>query len=344
MGLREYDPGYRVTANDEDITRALSRRLVSMTVKDKAGNESDSLSVTLADHDPRQPIALPPVGAELRAWIGYGDSATMMGVYVVDSLELSWPPNSLKITAKAAPMADSQSGKGSRRPMMQTKKTRSWDAGTLLGELARKIASEHDLSASVGSDMADIELSHIDQVNESSMNLLTRLAKQYDGIAKPAGGSLILTRRGESKTASGGASLPTVKVTPGMVTSGKMKLSKREDSGSVVATWRDTDAAETIEVTEGDGDPVERLRQTYASESEAKAAARAALRQAGRGEQTLSLTMPGNTSLMAEGRLSLSGTFAAGADGEWLITEVTHSIAAAGYSSKVKAELPGQGD
>lgn len=340
MGLNAHRPAYRVTANSQDITDAISQRLVSLRITDKAGNESDSMTITLADHDPANPIALPPVGAELRAWIGYGESAVMMGVYIVDALELTWPPNALKITAKAAPLAESQSGEGSQRPMLQTKKTRSWDAGKTLGDMARKIASEHGLSPSIGSDMAGIVLSHIDQVNESDMNLLTRLARQYDGIAKPAGGALIVARRGASRTASGSASLPTVSITPDMVTSGKMKLAKRDNAGSVVATWRDTDAAQTQEVTAGQGEPVERLRQTYSDKAEAEAAARAALRQAGRGEQTLSLTLPGNTSLMAEGRVALSGTFAAGADGEWLITEVTHNLGSGGYSCQVKGELP----
>lgn len=343
MGLNQHRPAYRVTANDQDITDAISERLVSLRITDKAGNESDSLAITLADHDPASPIALPPVGAELRAWIGYGDEAVMMGVYVVDALELSWPPNALKITAKAAPLAKSESGKGSKRPMLQSKKTRSWDAGKTLGDIAEKIAGEHGLTPSIGSDLAGIVLSHIDQVNESDMNLLTRLARDHDGLAKPAGGALILARRGASKTASGSDSLPTVSITPDMVTSGKMKLSKREDAGSVVAAYRDTDAAETRDVTAGDGEPVERLRNTFSGEKEARAAARAALRRAGRGEKTLSLTLPGDTALMAEGRVSLSGTFAAGADGEWLITEVAHNLAAGGYSCQVKCELPADG-
>lgn len=336
-------PTFRITANDEDITVALRERFVSLRLTDKAGIESDELSLTLADHDPNAPIALPPTGAELKVWLGYDDQADEMGAFIVDSLEMSWPPNQLKIVAKAAPMAVSQSGEGSQRPMLQTKKTRSWEAGTTLGDMVRTIASEHSLEPAIQDVMAGIGLSHIDQTDESDMSLLTRLAHQYDGIIKPGGGRLLLAQRAASQSAggaAGGEPLPTVAITPGMISRGRMKLAKRGAAGKVVARWRDTDAAATLEISAGEGEPVQRLQTVYPDEAAARAAARSELRRGQRGEQTLDLTLPGNTALMAEGRLALSG-FREGADGEWLITEVQHRLGHGGFSSQVKGELPG---
>lgn len=338
MGVK---PAFRIVANREDITAAIRERFLSLTLTDKAGVESDEVTITLSDHDPAAPIALPPAGAELEVWLGYDGQAEQMGIYVVDALDMEWPPNRLRITAKAAPLAASTSGQGSTRLMLQTKKSRSWDAGTTLGALAQSIAQEHGLTPAVQEELAGIAMPHVDQVNESDMNLLTRLAREHDAIAKPAGGALVLARRGSSTSAGGEPiKLPTVTVTPGMVTRGKMKLAKRGHAGSVVARWRDTDAAATLEVTEGQGEPVQRLQQIHPDEASARAAARAELRRGQRGEQTLELTLPGDTSLMAEGRLSLSG-FREGADGEWLITEVKHRLDGGGFSTQVKGELPG---
>jgi len=336
-------PTFRITANQEDITEVLKQRFVSLRLTDKAGVDSDEVVITLADHDPQAPISLPPAGAELHVWLGYDDQADDMGVYVVDSLEISWPPNQLKIVAKAAPLAESSSGQGSTRLMLQTKKTRSWEAGTTLGEMVAVIAAEHGLAPAVQSAMAGISLPHTDQVNESDMNLLTRLAHEYDGVAKPGGGALLLAKRGSSQSAGAGAEpLPVVAIAPNMVTHGKMRLSKRGAAGSVIATWRDVDAAATLEITEGKGEPVQRLPSAYPDEATARSAARSELRRGSRGEQVLDLTLPGNTEIMAEGRLALSG-FREGADGEWLVTEVQHRLDDKGFVSQVKAELPGAG-
>ncbi|MGM0825709.1 MAG: phage late control D family protein [Pseudomonadota bacterium] len=341
MGLDKTRPAYRLTANQDDITDAINKRLVSLRLTDKAGMDSDELVITLEDHDDQRPLALPPAGAELKLWIGYNDEADEMGVYVVDALEISWPPNQLKIIAKAAPLAESQSGQGSTRLMLQTKKTRSWDAGKTLGSITETIASEHGLTPAVQAEIASVVLPHIDQTDESDMNLLTRLARDHDGVVKPAGGALVLTKRGASQAANADATpLPTVPISPTMLTSGRMRLAKRGNAGSVIAHWRDTDEAATYEVTVGEGEPVQRLGQAYPNEEAAKAAARSELRRGERGEQTLDITLPGDTSLMAEGRLSLSG-FREGADGEWLIEQVAHTIDDRGYSCRVKAELPG---
>ncbi len=61
--------------------------------------------------------------------------------------------------------------------------------------------------------LASIALPHTDQSHESDMNLLSRLAKRYDAVAKPAGGTLVFTRRGIAKSASG-QDLARITLTP----------------------------------------------------------------------------------------------------------------------------------
>lgn len=350
MGL-SIAPVFRITANSEDATLAIRERFVSLRITDQAGNDSDKLTLVLSDHDPLAPIALPPTGAQLEVWLGYDDQAAKMGTYIVDGVELSWPPNQIRIKAAAAPLAvsaggDGSSGPGSQRPQLQGQKTRSWESGTLIGDLVRTVASEHGLEPAVGDTLAPIALPHIDQIAESDMQLLTRLAYQYDAIAKPGGGALVFAKRAASKaiaaisgSGESGASLPTVTITPDMVTTGRMTLSKRKASGSVTARWRDVADAVTHEIKVGEGEPAKHLSELYPDAATATAAARSELNRGARGEQTLRLTLPGRTDLMAEGRMALAG-FREGADGEWLITQVEHSLDSGGYRCSVQAELP----
>lgn len=334
-------PAFRLVANRDDITAAIEARFVSLRLMDRAGHDSDELTLVLSDHDPTAPVLLPAAGAELEASLGYGDRVESMGVFVVDDVELSWPPNQLRIAAKAAPLATSESGEGNTRLLLQTKKTRSWEAGTTLGDMVRSVAQEHGLKAAVHASIAGIALPHVDQVDESDMNLLTRLALEHDGLVKPAGGALLLTRRGESRAASPGSPpLPTVTITPDMISSGRLKLAKRQSAGKVVAHYRDTEAGETLEVRAGQGEPINRLPNAFPDAASAQAAAVAELRRSQRGEQTITLTLPGDPRLMADGRLVLQG-FREGVDGEWLITQVEHTINDGGYRCQVQAELPG---
>lgn len=58
-----------------------------------------------------------------------------------------------------------------------------------------------------------------------------------------------------------------------------------------------------------------------------------------RGTGTLNLTLLGNTSLFAEGKLTVLG-LRPGVDGTWNITKVEHSLSNSGYSCQVEAETP----
>ncbi len=190
MGVK---PAFRVIANNADITETVRKRLRQIRVTDETGVTSDTLEITLADHDPADRLRLPPTGAELEVFLGYDDHVRRMGLFVVDEIELSGPPSEMVIRARAAPYEASKGG----RIDLQTQKTRSWPAGTTLGAMVRKIAGEHRMTPAVAVKLGAIALPHVDQTGESDMNLLHRIAKRYDAVAKPAGGRLVVVPRGE---------------------------------------------------------------------------------------------------------------------------------------------------
>lgn len=328
-------PVFKVTANDADATSAIAARLKNIRITDEADDTSDTLEIALADSDPDEPLEIPETGAELRVSIGYdGEPLRDMGLYVVDEVELSGPPNEMVIRARAAVLEKSKGGKTA----LQSQKTRSWKKGTTVGALVKTIASEHGLTASVSAQLASIALPQLSQSSESDLNLLHRLAKKYDAIAKPAGGRLLFVNRGEGKTASGDP-MPTARLNLDDVSDWRIVIAKRESAGSVVAKYRDTKQAKTFEVTVGTGEPVQRIRQAFADEASARKAAESRARSRARGEKTLSITRPGDASIIAETKLQLVG-FRPGIPTNWIVSRVEHYIGPDGFKTSLEAELP----
>ncbi|MNK29161.1 phage late control protein GPD [compost metagenome] len=332
----QVQPDYRLFANSEDITALTRERFVSLRYTDEAGLASDILEVTLADHLPNEPIELPPKGAELELFLGYDGDAVRVGLFVVDELELCGGPASLVIRARAATYDKSKGGKTN----LQTQKTRSWPKGTKLGAMVQKIAKEHGMEAAVAKSLASIVLPHIDQADESDLNLLLRVAKKYDAIVKPSGGKLVVAKRGEAKSISG-EDLPAVTVTPQDIEPGwRMVQSARESAGMVVAYYHAVKEAKRHSVKVGQGEPVRRIKQYFPTQEMARAAARAELNKRERGALTWAMSMTGGMDMQAEGKLFLEG-FRVGVPTEWIITRVVHTLdAGTGWKSDVEAEQP----
>lgn len=331
MGLR---PDFKLIANSADITAMVLDRLQSITFTDEAGMDSDTLTVALSDTDPLQPIQTPPTGAELELFLGFDGAAQRMGLFVVDEIEFSGWPGLMTITARAAPFDKSKGGKEN----LQTQKSRSWPKSTKLGDLVKKIAQEHGMEAAVAASLASIVLPHIDQTDESDIHFLVRVAKKYDAVVKPAGGKIVLAKRGETKTASG-QQMQAVTLTPGDVSEFSVRRAKREQSGTVVAYVHAVKNAKRTEVKVGTGEPVTRLRMYHPTKEMALAAAKAELDKRTRAKATASLAMEGRADLAAEAPLTLAG-FRDGVDGEWIITRVEHELSNDGYTCTVEAETP----
>ncbi len=327
----KYKPDFRIVADCHDITSIIRNRLVSLSLTDEAGLQSDTLELVLADHDPSRRIVLPPTGAELEVWLGYTGALCRMGLFVVDELELSGPPGRLVIKAKAAVQTTTPTGKSS----LYSQKTRSWPTDTAFSSLVETIAAEHGLRSAVSPDVHDIRLPHVDQVSESDINLLIRLGRDASLVIKPADGALVVSRRGQAVSASG-QSLPAFTVREDQVSSWRFSLSRREKSGSVVAVYRDLETAADQDVVVGEGEPVRRLRHHHPDRAGAEHAARAAYGKSCELQGTLSLDLPGDSAFMAEARLNTTG-FRDGLDQEWVITRATHSLDDSGYSVRLEA-------
>jgi len=327
VDVKPWRPTFVLQADGSDITATIKQNLKSLTLTDEAGMSSDALTIVLSDDD----IALPPTGAELRLWLGYQGAVRYMGLYVVDEIILSGPPDIMTIKALAAPFK-----KSSTYAALQDQKTRSWDPCTV-ETLVKTIAKDHGLTAAVSTALAGITLDHIDQTNESDMNLLTRVARSMDAIAKAGGGRLIFVPQGENSSVSG-KSLPTVSLARSELDNWGVTISDRGNYAQVVAVWRDKKAAEDKEVTIGEGTPSCRLRHIYPSEEAATRAAKGRYKSITRGTSKLSLTMSGRTDILAESPLEVSAV-RTGVNGSWSVTRITHTLNNK-LTTTVEAEVP----
>jgi Bacteriophage probable baseplate hub protein len=319
-------PDFQILADKKDITDAIRDCLLSLSITDEAGTQSDTVEIQLDDRDSQ--IEWPRLGAELEVSIGYRASGVVwMGLYIVDEVEHTGPPATMTIRGKAADM----------RASIKAPKTRSWDKVTL-DDLVQTIAGEHGLAATVSESLSNTFIEHIDQTNESDVHLLTRLAREHGAVAKPVAGQLLFVPRGEARTATG-QSMSVITIETSAISRHRMTQAEREKYHSVKAYWHDSESAEKISVNVGDGKPAYSIRHTYANAQEATQAAYAKLKMLNRGTGTLSLTLIGNAGIQVEGKIELSG-IRDPINGEWLVSRDEHQLSGQGYITRCDAEIP----
>lgn len=326
----DYRPDFSLSADGNDITTVIQKNLISLTLTDNAGSESDRLAITVSLPDS---VATPKKGAVLRLGLGFNGELIDKGQYVVDEVTSSGPPRRVQIVANAAPM-DNRKQPGS----LQTQKTRSFDDVTL-GDLVKIVASDHGLVPRINSELDSIKITHVDQVGESDMNLLTRLAKRYGAVSKPANGYWLFLKEGEGKSASGKA-LTSITIQPHQVTTWQCRFSSRNDVRRVVATYHDLESGDTKEVSTGIGEPEFRIVFKYPNYEEAEAAVLARAKSVKSGSDTLDVTMPARSSLMAlvaEGHVSLDG-FGDVEDGNWRLKSVEWSLSESGLQLRLSGD------
>ncbi|MFL6611461.1 MAG: late control protein, partial [Pseudomonas sp.] len=99
-------PTFRIIADGKDITTLINDRLLELRTSDKPGMESDDFELRIDDRN--QAVTLPTRGARIEVYLGYaGKALTRLGRYTVDEVEVSGPPDTLRIQGKASDMRGS---------------------------------------------------------------------------------------------------------------------------------------------------------------------------------------------------------------------------------------------
>lgn len=320
-------PAWRVVVDGRDLTDRIAPRLLDLTLTESRGEEADQLDLRIHDHDGR--MALPRRGVILQVALGWrGSGLVKKGMFIVDDVEHSGSPDIISIRARSADLTGA----------MRNRRERSWHA-TTLREILGTIAGEHSLKTAISPALSAIEVPHLDQANESDVNLITRLGKRFDAVATVKAGSLVFSPIGSGTTPSG-ITLPAATITRASGDQHRYSVGDRERCTGVRANWNDHKAARRKSLLVGQSTNEKRLQPTYASEAEAKQRATAELQRSDRGTATLSVTLAlGRADVYPEQSITVEG-FKAEIDGAtWLVAKATHRIdGGAGFSTTLDLE------
>lgn len=194
-------PVFRVEVNGNDLTAELSHRLISMDLVDSVDEQTDSLTIDLDTAlDGEQEIKMPRPGDRIEIQLGYNGKLTKVAnAFVVDEVRIFGPPDTFSLTCSSTPFTADSSIKSKT---LITRRSQSYSS-TTLGELARSVAARNGLSAAVSDELAGKAIDHIDQVDESDLNLLLRIVRRCGGVLKPMDGKLVIVPEGKGKSVSG---------------------------------------------------------------------------------------------------------------------------------------------
>lgn len=326
-------PAFRIVSSGNDITQQIADRLVSLRVQDEAGQKSDTVELTLDDRG--QNLPLPEEQTRLEVAMGYshdGNTPQDMGTYVVDEVEFSYPPATVRVRAKAMEAS----------PTFKQPKTRAWHDKTI-GQIVQQIAGEHGLVAQVHGSYRNRKIAHIDQTEESDAHFLTRLARLHGATSKPAEGMLVFIPQGAGVSVQG-QRLPAANLDVREVSNYRATVKDRGRYNKVQAKYMDkeTGTEKTVEAPVpgagftlfGEKPATYQDRKLYPTKEEAQQAAQALGVQLTSGTVTIDLTCAGRPDIFAERPIALTG-FRDPLNATWVIQSVTHEYSGKGYTTKI---------
>lgn len=234
-------PIYALFVDGKDLSASLRGRLSTLTLTDNRGFEADQLDIVLDDSDGQ--LKLPYRGALLSLSLGWKESGLIdKGSYTVDEVTHEGAPDTITVRARSANLAAG----------LTTQRERSFH-NTTVGDIVRTIAAENDDSSCsylvpmISPQLDTLVIEHLDQTNESSANLLTRMAGMFDAIATVKNGTLMFIHCGAGLSASG-KKLPTVTITRAEGDKHHFSIADRGNYTHVKARWNDTGAGQMGEV------------------------------------------------------------------------------------------------
>lgn len=315
-----------VTVNGKAITEDFLRRLSECEIVDRDGVTSDSVRLRLDDNPPAE---IPQPGARIEVALGYEGNLTPMGSFVAEEVEVECLPYAITVTGKAAEMS------GPAKEMRR----RHWDDVSLsdvIADLAGEIGVQPVVDAALGAFRYD----WLGQLAESNAAFLERLAERHGALFSIKGGRLVFARRGSGQSATGKA-LTGLIITPARLVEQtcRVTFSTRSAYRTVKATWMDRSSGrkQTVEI-EGDPDGASdfEIGQPFATEEEARQAARAKASSLGRGKLTFAATLLGDPTIRAGAPCQFAGVRPSVDGLPLLIEEAIHRFSkAAGYTTDI---------
>ncbi|MBP4110778.1 phage late control D family protein [Klebsiella variicola] len=340
-------PAFSILMGGKALTQ-LDPRIISLELTDNRGFEADELTIAIDDSDGL--IELPPRGAELSVSLGWqGEPLVYKGVYTVDEVAHSGPPDRLEITARSADFRDE----------FNVKREVSWHDVTV-ERIVSAIARRYKLTPVISGQLMSAEIDHADQTQESDMSFLTRMADLLGAIATIKNGSLLFILPGGGVSANGKA-LPEFAITRSSGDRHSFRIADRDAYTGVQAYWLDLEFGKKKKVTvkarkkktekkprsssregdyiAGEDGNVFVLRTTFNNETAAQRAAAAKWQQLKRGAAEFTMTLVcGRADLYPEMHGTVSGFKTDINNQDWIIAKATHTIDDGGFKTQLELE------
>ncbi len=311
--------GFKLEVNGIDYAADIVPRLTTLSLIEKLGEQADTLELILSNHDGKLAPIKRGVYATLALGWTAGDSVpnglVEKGKFLVDEVEKSGPPDTLRIRARSADLTGSY----------RKRRDKGWK-NTTLGAVVSEIAKANGYQARVHADLTSIALPSIEQAAKSDAAFIRDLGARYDAIATVKDGTLIFMPIGTQDNASGQSfGSTTLQRRDGSVW--RFIIADREDHDGAEAKWHNRGSAKKQLVSVGGTSNPKRIKRSFASEAEARAAAEAEARKAARGEYEFTYEMAlGDPGIEPNGRVTLEGWDSEIDAVSWLVDEASHIL------------------
>lgn len=299
------------------LNQSILRFLTGFTYKDSASGESDQLELSLSDKDGLWISDwFPQKGDRLQGkiktinWIQEGEEKVLdCGTFLVDDIQFNGPPRSLTLGGLSIPVKADFSAR---------KKTKTWEKVTI-NEVAKEIAT----SAGIGLfyDCEEIQIEETEQSNTTDMNFLYSLCKDYGIAMKVYNDKMILF---DEKNYEARPSICTLSEQDFISYNGDTTIYGTYDGVEVTYQSTKQDQVTKYNFQPRGGNRILKINESASSPAEAEKIGKAKLREANKGETTLSITKKGDLRLFSGCCVNVTGM--GHFDGKYYIDSLTHTV------------------
>ena len=341
--------------NETDITTSLMPDLLSLSYTDNETNTADEVSIILKDEKGKWAGTWKPEGGDtvkvtiISGTILAPKKTLNCGTFYVDTLSVSGSPRVFEIRAVSIPL---------NTPIRKRIRSKSWEKVTLK-DIAQTIAKDNKLSL-LFDTKENPSYDRQDQQRESDLKFLGRLSEEAGLSLKVTGTKLVVFDQSyyEKKDP-----IATIKLGVDNILSWNFEQAQSETYKSVNVTYRNpklkkkdsaggerlndpgktekknktkNPAVLTYIYTDPDADEDGQeymLKKRASSVEEAKRLARAKLRQLNLKSVTGSITLIGNTRMVAGAVVKIVGF--GSFDGNFYIESADHEVSSSGYTTTI---------
>ena len=312
---------YKLMVDDKDLTGHFN--LCSMSIRDEAGEKSDSLELVLDDEDGLTEI--PNRKVRIKPFLGLENGLIEAGDYLLANTEASGFPAMITLHATAVPL----------NTVFGTIKERSW-SDTSIAKIVKQIANENQKPSAIDNDIGKIKIKHINQT-QSDMHFLRSLAREYGAIFKLHTDHVIFVKRGTSVSGL----LETVRIDSNIKTDWHYVGRPLTEYTGVRVKYYDENK-EVKTVLAGTDDRVYDFKFTKKDIESARKMANQRLKSFLEGSETLSFTLTISKKLnpisLTAGQNIEIAKLRDGVNGRWLIKSIEHTLANGSLESRFECE------